>query len=405
MKKKVIICLIILMLLVIPLKVDAKTLGQMKKELNSAEAKLNETNTQKAINKQSIAETNSKINKIQGDINQTQKDIDAKTEESKKLEQEISLKNEEIKDLMKYYQVSSAGSGLLEYVMGAESLTDLIYRLSITEQISNYNKKMIKEMNDMIAENEKIKKELAAKKEELVKLKSDLNTQLIVLNEKQSKLAEEGLSEAEAIKEMKNQIKYYESLKCKDNEDVGTCYANYFAARVKKSSGSISGGYLPSGTTFFRPTTSGRMSSGYGNRTLRGSANLHLAVDIAMPSGTTVYSVAPGLVTKTIKSSSGGGNQIIIQHYINGQYYTSYYCHLSVIGVSAGAVVTKDTIIGKSGNTGNSTGPHLHLGMATGRWYIDYYRYYGSSNSFQSHSFDPRNVITFPAIGTSYSNR
>ena len=405
MKKKIIICLLILMLIVIPTKVEAKTLGQMKKELSAAEAKLNETNTQKAINKQSIDETNSKISKIQSDINQTQKDIDAKTEESKKLEQEISLKNEEIKDLMRYYQVSSAGSGLLEYVMGAESLTDLIYRLSITEQISNYNKKMIKQMNDMIAENEKIKQELAAKKEELVKLKSDLSTQLIVLNEKQSKLSDEGLSESEAIKEMKNQIKYYESLKCKDNEDVGTCYSNYFAAKVKNSSGSVSGGYLPSGTTFFRPTASGRMSSGYGNRTLRGAANLHLAVDIATPVGTPVYSVAPGLVTKTIKSSSGGGNQIVIQHYVNGQYYTSYYCHLSVIGVSAGTVVTKDTIIGKSGNTGNSTGPHLHLGMATGRWYIDYYKYYGTSDSFQSHSFDPRNVITFPPIGSSYSNR
>ena len=42
---------------------------------------------------------------------------------------------------MRYYQVSSSGSSMLEYIMGAESLTDLIYRLSITEQISNYNKK------------------------------------------------------------------------------------------------------------------------------------------------------------------------------------------------------------------------------------------------------------------------
>lgn len=46
---------------------------------------------------------------------------------------------------------------------------------------------------------------------------------------------------------------------------------------------------------------------------------------------------------------------------------------LSAFNVSVGQIVTKDTVIGKSGNTGNSTGPHLHLGLANGRWYADYY--------------------------------
>ena len=400
MKKAVKILITILITVIISITtVKAQSIASLQKELEAQEAKLNETNIQKAINKQSIDETNAKINQIKSNIESIQKDIDAKTEESKRLEEEIVKKNQETKDLMKYYQISSSGSALLEYVMGAESLTDLIYRLSITEQISNYNKKQIKEMNDMIAENERIKKELAAKKEELSASKNELSTQLTVLNEKQSKLAEEGLSESESIKEMKKQIEYYKKLGCSTNESVSACYSRIYA----KSSGS-SGGYLPPGTTFFRPTASGRMSSGYGGRSLRGSYNFHAAVDISTPIGTTVYAVAPGLVTKTIKSNSGGGNQIIIQHYVNGQYYTSYYCHLSVIGVSAGTVVTKDTVIGKSGNTGNSTGPHLHLGMATGRWYVDYYQYYGN-NGFVSHSFDPRNVITFPPIGSSYSNR
>lgn len=46
---------------------------------------------------------------------------------------------------------------------------------------------------------------------------------------------------------------------------------------------------------------------------------------------------------------------------------------LSAFNVSVGQIVTKDTVIGKSGNTGNSTVPHLHLGLANGRWYADYY--------------------------------
>lgn len=77
---------------------------------------------------------------------------------------------------------------------------------------------------------------------------------------------------------------------------------------------------------------------------------------------------------------------------------------LSAFNVSAGQIVTKDTVIGKSRNTGNSTRPHLHLGLANGRWYADYYSYYGN-NSFIGHSFNPRNVIVFPAKEQSYYNK
>lgn len=401
--RKISILIVTLLLLFVPIiNVNAQSIAQLQKELDAAQKKLDETNAKKAINKQTIDETNKKISELRTKIEKVKQDITAKEEESKQLEADITKKQEQTKELMRYYQISSSGSAMLEYVMGAESLTDLIYRLSITEQISSYNKKMIKEMNDMIKENEKIKEELTKKQEELTGLKSELDTQLVALNEKQSALAEEGLSEAESIKEMKKQIDYYKKIGCSTNESISACYSRIY----KPSSGGASG-YLTRGTTFFRPTTTGRMSSGFGMRTLRGSANNHFAVDISMSIGTPVYAVAPGMVTKTIKSSSGGGNQIILQHNVNGKYYTSYYCHLSAINVTAGTVVTKDTIIGKSGNTGNSTGPHLHLGMATGRWYVDYYNYYekGDGKSFQAHTFDPRNVITFPPIGSSYSNR
>lgn len=399
MKKLMFSLMLLLIAFIIPTTTvsAAQTIAEMQKELDAAQKKLDDINSQKALNNQSINETNNKINKIQSNIEEINTTITVKTNESVQLEKDIVKKNDEIKDLMRYYQVSSSGSAMLEYIMGAKSLTDLIYRLSITEQISTYNKNKIKEMNDMIDANERLKKELSEKKQELASLKSELQTQLIVLNQKQSKLSHEGKSQSESIKEMKEQIKYYKSIRCRDDETVSACYA-----RVKGS------GYLPSGTTFYRPTTSGRMSSGFGKRTLRGALNNHFAVDISMSVGTPVYSVASGVVTKVIHytGKESGGNQIVIRHYVNGKYYTSYYCHLSVINVTTDQVVTKDTIIGKSGNTGNTTGPHLHLGMATGIWYQDYYDYYEyGRGSFQSHTFDPREVITFPPIGSSYSNR
>lgn len=402
MKKIIYFLVVVLMILLVPVttvKAAAQTISQLEKELNEQQKKLNDTNIKKAINKQDIDSTNKKISTIKSDIEKINEDIDKKTKESEQLEKDIKKKNEETKSLMRYYQVSSSGSAMLEYIMGAESLTDLIYRLSITEQISNYNKKVIDDMNNMIKENDKIKESLASKKTELASLQSDLNTQVAKLNETKSSLDEEGHSQAESIKEMKATISYLQSKKCKDSETQTACLN-----RLARASGSSSGGYLPPGTTFYRPTASGRISSEYGWRTLYGKPNLHGAIDISTPTGTTVYSVAPGYVAKTIRSNRGGGNQIIIHHLINGKYYTSYYCHLSTISVSIGQTVTKDTIIGKSGNTGNSTGPHLHLGLASGRWYADYYSYYGN-DGFMGHSFNPRNVIVFPALGSSYSNR
>ena len=142
MKKVLNYLLVILILLVLPITtINAKTIAQMEKELQAHKQKLNDTEVQKAINKQSIDDTNSKISNIKTNISKIESDIDMKTKESEQLEKDIKNKNEEIKDLMRYYQISSSGSAMLEYVMGAKSITDLIYRLSITEQISNYNKK------------------------------------------------------------------------------------------------------------------------------------------------------------------------------------------------------------------------------------------------------------------------
>lgn len=384
-------------LMIIPfISINAKTIADIQKELDAAQKKLDDTNVKKAINNQNISDTNKKISNIKSNIKQVEENIATKTKESEQLQQNIVKKNNEIKDLMRYYQVSSSGSAMLEYVMGAESITDLIYRLSITEQISTYNKKAIKKMNDMIAENDKIKKELASKKEELTKLKSELDTQVIVLSQKQSELYAEGESEAQVVKGMQKELKYYKSIGCRDNETISACTDRIYGKN-----------YLPVGTSFKRPTTSGKITSEFGLRDLYGEANKHFAIDIGMPTGTSVYAVAPGIVGYT---GDICGISLVIWHNINGKEYSSIYCHLSKQLVKKNQVVTENTIIAKSGCTGRCYGAHLHLGLATGR-YKDiekgYSRYYsvGKKDSLEEHTFNPRDVIIFPAKGKSYNNR
>lgn len=393
MSKKILTFLLVLLTPFMIVNAKEKTIAEWEKELNKVQKELDETNAKKNQNEKDINNTKARINSIYSQVESINKEIEDKSNESIELGKKIQEKNNESKDLMRYYQISSSGSVVLEYLMGAKSISDLIYRLSITEQITSYNKKKVSEMNDLIAKNNQVKEELASKKTELAKLESELNVQVANLNKTKESLDSEGHSLSESIKEMQNSINYLKKLGCKSNETQTACLNRKY-----------SGGYLPSGSTFYRPTSSGRISSEYGWRTLYGSPNNHAAIDISTPIGTSVYSVSSGRVAKVIYSNKGGGNQIIIHHMINGKYYTSYYCHLSAINVSVGSIVTKDTVIGKSGNTGNSTGPHLHLGLANGRWYTDYYSYYGS-NGFISHSFNPRNVIVFPPKGSSYSNR
>lgn len=97
----------------------------------------------------------------------------------------------------------------------------------------------------------------------------------------------------------------------------------------------------------------GRITSRYGMR----NGNLHNGTDIAVAVGTPVKSPWRGTVSETY-TNSAGGKQIIINH-PNG--YRTGYAHLSEYRVSAGQRVRRGQVIALSGNTGGSTGPHLHF--------------------------------------------
>lgn len=85
---------------------------------------------------------------------------------------------------------------------------------------------------------------------------------------------------------------------------------------------------------------------------------LHSGVDLAVPEGTPVYAADNGKVIVAEDSGNGYGNYIIIDHQ-NG--FKTLYGHNSELLVSVGDIVAKGDKIALSGNTGNSTGPHLHF--------------------------------------------
>lgn len=102
-----------------------------------------------------------------------------------------------------------------------------------------------------------------------------------------------------------------------------------------------------------KPIPSGRPVSG---RLTQNFHSGHRALDIAVPVGTPVQSTMDGRVVHAGWNNQGYGNLVIVE---NGSYRT-YYAHLSSIPVGVGDTVNTGSTIGLSGNTGNSTGPHLH---------------------------------------------
>ncbi len=99
----------------------------------------------------------------------------------------------------------------------------------------------------------------------------------------------------------------------------------------------------------------------------------HPGVDIALSEGSGVFAADTGTVTFAGWNIYGYGNLIVINH---GNGYETFYGHLSGINVFPGQIVYQGNVIGAVGNTGNSSGPHIHFEIRTGGnqddpcWYI-----------------------------------
>lgn len=111
------------------------------------------------------------------------------------------------------------------------------------------------------------------------------------------------------------------------------------------------------------------ISSPFGHRKSPGDigSKYHKGIDIAFPTGTHVLACEAGKV-EVAGWSKGFGKCIIISH---GGGVKTTYAHLSKINVTKGQRVVRGQFIGEVGSTGNSTGPHLHLGVSVNGSYVD----------------------------------
>lgn len=120
--------------------------------------------------------------------------------------------------------------------------------------------------------------------------------------------------------------------------------------------------WMPSLSKIVMPLKSNlSITSGYGSRIhpIFGMRKMHNGIDLKADHED-VYAVLDGIVTESGWDSKGGGNYIKMKHF---DRFETAYLHLSQMYYRTGEKVRAGFIIGKSGNTGNSTGPHLHFAV------------------------------------------
>lgn len=390
-----------ILLSMMPTETHAATLADYRKLLKQYKQEL--ANSQAAINKTEaeIKSTNKEIKRLREETVSMTAELAVLKDDIIKYEEEIAAKELETKKLVEYLQLSGGENVYLDYAFNADNMTDLIYRMAVVEQITNYNEETINELNDLVTKNEKRQKQINQREKEIIKKEKELEELIVSLGEDKTILAESGVSATKQIKLYEDQIEMYEELGCKEKDVIGKDCA-----------------VLGTIGNWRKPTKTGYITSEYGMRKLDGTTSLHRGVDIGSknPYQTKIYSIGNGRISK-IYEDSYGALCVITEHYDSKakKYYTATYCHLSSYNskIKKGMQVTTDTWLGYMGATGKAYGPHLHfeiidcrkLDLADkncGKWndYVNYAkkRY---NNGFKG----PRGFIKFPNKGVSWSSR
>ena len=235
----------------------------------------------------------------------------------------------------------------LSVLFKATSMDDLLNRMEFVNEVAEYNKTLIAAMKETRENIKAEKTEMEAKEAQLGEQQDELQGKL----DETTKLMNEYAADQKALEQM-----HAAEEKAADEIDAQI-------ARLIADSDVV-----PGSEGFIWPVSTSKMiSSPIGSRVAPGGfgSTNHKGVDICNVGYTSsVYATKSGRVLLTNSSGWGGGygNYVVIDH---GGGLTTLYAHMSVVKVSPGDTVSQGTVIGVTGNTGASTGPHLHYEVRT----------------------------------------
>ena len=331
--------------------------AETKKEYNKVKAEKDSVLNEISDLEDSISEYESEISTLNTKIEKLETQIEDKGEEIEELKQEFEDMQELLTDrLVAIYEEGQVT--FLDVLLSAESVWDYISMPTRIEELTEADNEQMEGVEKQRQEVEKAQKELEEQNTELTNTKKSVEAKQaqlkVVKAEKETKAA--NLTKEQ--KELQSKIDDY-------NKEIKKM-ENAIAAAAQNSSGHYQGSF--SGILSWPLSSSSPnynyITSYYGNRVVpvAGATANHNGIDIGVYSGTPVYSAADGYVAGT-GYNSARGYWVMIKHADN--LYT-FYQHLNSYVVSTGKNVKRGQLIAYSGNTGISSGPHLHFEVRTG---------------------------------------
>ena len=259
-----------------------------------------------------------------------------------------------------------------EVLFQANSFTDLLDRINMVEEINAADRRRMEQMRiaaDIVtatqmnlesgkAELEIVRQQLSEDEQLLAEKQTQYDSILLELEKKSEEyailVAESELLQEELMQEIA--AKEVELKEAKHDE-----YLRQLA---------LKGDNPPSNATWITPVSGFRLTSAFGMRKhpVLKVNRMHNGVDMACAAGTPIYATRAGTVTTASYQANGAGNYVSINH-LDG--FSSIYMHMTHYVVSKGQSVSQGQLIGYVGNTGISTGDHLHFGVSYAGTYVN----------------------------------
>ena len=315
---------------------------------------------------------------ISSKIELTNEQIQAYSQLIADTQEELTLAQEELRALSEAHRERvriMEEEGKITYwevIFEANSFTDLLDRLNMIEEINASDRRRIEQMRiaadivtatQMNLENEKnaleeVRVQLAEDEAVLAEKRVEYDALLHEL-EKKSEEFEVLLEESEILQE-----ELMQEIAAKEVELKEAKHDEYLRKLA------LQGDNPPSNATWVTPVSGYKLTSAFGMRKhpVLGVVRMHNGIDMACAAGTPIYATRAGTVTTASYQAGGAGNYVSINH-LDG--FSSIYMHMTHYIVSKGQSVAQGQLIGYVGNTGISTGDHLHFGISYAGTYVN----------------------------------
>lgn len=395
--------------------------SELSSTINDADQKINSLNEQQTNVKEeltrldlSIDDTHNKIREKNAELEKTKAEITRLQEEIKVTKERIEKRNELLRDRARNYQETGGMVSYIDVLMGSKNFSDFIDRASAVATILQADQDILKQheadkktleedqaqlevelanVQTMLADLEEMNKKLNAQRAEKDKLLASLEEQEEEIHEHKMELQEEAQILASQSAAIQKAIALEQDRQAAAAAAAKAASEAAAAAAAANNNNSAAGGGGGGGSTptpppsvpvssgAFTMPANGTFTSGFAPRW----GSFHYGIDIAnRAANVPVMAAADGVVIRSYYSGSYG-NVVFIAHSVNGQSYTTVSAHMETRFVSSGAVVKKGQQIGIMGNTGDSTGKHLHFELHRGQW-----------NGSKSNAINPVGIVPMP---------